>query len=150
MSSDKEANTLLKLVSINKDASNFYSSASTEAKDAQLKKTFHDLETLHNGIAVNIQKYVRGTGNDADANGTVTGQVSQFWGEMMAKISNDVDETLVSHLEEAEDRCLHSIEDAMKEKEITPAAKSLLQSELVALRKSHDYMKALKEMTKAA
>lgn len=145
-----ENNELHKLVNINKDACEFYNSAVQEAQSAEIKQTFTKLENLHRQVMGNLQNQIRINGGDPEADETLVGKGAQFWGELMAKVSNDVDTTLVKHLEEAEDRCLHSMEDAMKDDDIRPATKAALQSEMDTLRKAHDYMKALKDALKAA
>lgn len=145
-----ENNELHKLVNINKDACAFYESATKEAQSAEIKQTFRKLDELHQDVIANIQSRIRANGGKADADETFVGKTTQFWGELMAKVSNDVDETLVKHLEEAEDRCLHSMQDAIKDDDIRPETKTALQNELQTLRKTHDYMKALKEAMKAA
>lgn len=142
--------TLETLIGINKDAMEFYESARDEVKSEQLKSTFGALEDLHGEVVLNLQTHARDLGHDDDADETVIGQMKEFWGMLMAKVSNDVDETLVTHLEEAEDRCLHSMHDAIKSDTVTPETKSILEKELSALNKSHDYVKALKESMKAA
>ncbi|MCC6598863.1 MAG: PA2169 family four-helix-bundle protein [Alphaproteobacteria bacterium] len=139
-----------KLININKDACEFYESACEKAESAQLKKTFRDLEDLHKKVAADLQRHVRAHGGDSKADETFVGQTQKFWGGLMASISNDVDETLVSHLEEAEDRCLKSMKDAINDDRVTPGAKTLLMQELALLQNSHDHMKSLKNYMKAA
>lgn len=150
MSLEKENKELRKLVNINKDACSFYNTACSEAESPLLKQTFRDLESLHNDVVINIQRHIYRNGGDPEAKETLAGQASRFWTEMVAKIGNDVDETLVKHLEEAEDRCLHSLEKALQDNDIRPATKTLLQDELDALQKSHDHMKSLKDRAIAA
>ena len=145
-----ENNELHKLVNINKDACSFYESAAKEVQSAQIKQSFRKLEELHRDVMTNIQSRIRANGGKAEADETIIGKTHQFWGELMAKVSNDADETLVKHLEEAEDRCLHSMQDAIKDDDVGPETKLALQNELQTLRKTHDYMKALKDAMKAA
>jgi uncharacterized protein (TIGR02284 family) len=148
--SNQENKTLRKLININEDAAEFYESAQEKAETLAFKTTFARLENLHKMVIVNLQNTVRANGGDPEADETFVGQTVKFWGELMANISNDVNETLVTHLEEAEDRCIHSIKDAMKSDDISPATKAFLQSELTTLQRSHDYMKELKDTLKAA
>lgn len=148
--SDKENKELGKLININKDACDFYKSAQEKTQSDAFKRTFQDLENLHHNVIINLKECVRANGGRPEASDTFTGQASQMWGELMTDISNDVDETLVKHLEEAEDRCLHTVEDVINEEDITPATKTVLDSEMGALKKSHDYMKALRDSLKAA
>ena len=106
----QENKEIAKLININEDAAEFYESAQEQAKSADIKSTFANLETLHKSVIISLQNIVRMNGGKPEAEETFVGQAQQFWGELMASISNDVDETLVTHLEEAEDRCLHSIQ----------------------------------------
>ena len=148
--SKQENKELCKIININEDACEFYESAQEKVENPQLKTTLSNLENLHKDVIVNLQNHVRANGGNPDADETLAGQTRQFWGELMAKISNDVDETLVKHLEEAEDRCLHSIQEAVESDDMSISTKSILRNEMSALQKSHDYMKALKESMKAA
>ncbi len=147
---EKENEELCKLININEDACEFYESAQEQAENPQIKTVFGNLENLHKNVIISLQQKVRSNGGDPEADETFAGKTAQFFGKIAAKISNDVDETLVKHLEEAEDRCLHSIQDAMKSSDVTPSTRALLQDEYASLRKSHDYMKSLKDQMKAA
>lgn len=148
---EKENNVLSELININQDASHFYQSAAQRVENPQLANTFRDLETLHEGVAASLARQVQQNGGSAqDEDGTVSGKAAQWFGELMAKVSNDADETLVAHLEEAEDRCLHHMEDAIKDDAVRTQTKSLLTAELASLRRSHDYMRSLKQFMKAA
>lgn len=141
----EENKELSTLININEDACEFYEYAQKKAENAHIRKVFSNLETLHKDIVIKLQQQMRAQGGTADAEETLVGQTQKFWGKLMASISNDVDETLVTHLEEAEDRCLHSMEDAIKSENVSPSTRTVLQGELASLRKSHDYMKILKE-----
>ena len=146
----EENKELQKLANINKDACEFYSEAQKEVESVQLKQTFFDLEKLHQDIYENIQGKILANGGTAAAEETIVGKAQGTFGILMSKVSSSPDETLVSHLEEAEDRCLHSMQDAVANDTFLPETKNFLKSELLALRKSHDYMKAMKETVKNA
>lgn len=141
---------LEKLVHINQDACEFYMSAQDKTENPQLKMTFRNLESLHKGIAINLKHHIRTCGGTVEDDETLHGKAQKFWADLMANISNDVDETLVEHLEEAEDRCLYSMKKVINKNDMTADTRILLDNELQTLQKSHDYMKALKECMKAA
>lgn len=148
--SNIEAKELQKLIDINTDACEFYESAQDKADNPELKATFRSLESLHKSVVSDLQTRVLAKAGDKEASETMTGKATRFWGELIASVSNDVDETLVKHLEEAEDRCLHSMQDAIDNDELLPGTKDLLRKELTTLKKSHDYMKDLKDYMMAA
>lgn len=148
--SNSENKEICKLIDINKDAAGFYEDAQGKAESTYIKETFKNLEALHNDVIVNLSGYVTANGGEVDADETMVGGARQFFGELVAKVSNKPDEALVAHLEEAEDRCLHSISDAIEDDDMSPSGKALLQKELSTLQKTHDYMKALKDSMKEA
>lgn len=154
MTDIKEENKELgRLIDINKDAADFYDKALNEIESGNLKSTFSNLREIHNQVAVSLQNRLQNNGADFDtlsADGTLKGDASKLWGQLVAKVSNDVDETLVSHLEEAEDRCLHSVQDAIEKEELQAETKALLRRELSTLQRTHDHMKSLKDEMKAA
>lgn len=147
---EKENKALGELIGINQDACSFYQSAAKKVDNTQLSRTFNDLENLHASVAASLSRQIVQNGGKVDEEGTMSGKAAQWFGEVMAKVSNDADETLVSHLEEAEDRCLHHMEDAIKDDDIRTQTKSLLTAELTSLKRSHDYMRNLKQFMKAA
>lgn len=149
MSFEKESKIINHLIEINYDACKFYQDAAAQAENPKFVQTFGNLEHLHRNVVEELSRLMAEQGIHTDIEGSLKGAGARLFGELAAKISNDTDETLVSHLEEAEDRCLHSMEDAVK-KDIRPDVKATLLSELSTLRKTHDYMKSLKDSMKAA
>lgn len=145
-----ENTELQKLININEDACEFYSSAKETAESPEIEATFNKLEWLHKDVVTSLQTKVRQNGETAEADSTITGNVRKIFGEISAKLSSDKDETLVSHLEEAEDRCLHSMQDAMEGEKVSSSTKAFLQTQMSTLKKTHDFMKMLKDQMKSA
>jgi len=150
MSLRKENKILNHLADLNKDACEFYEEARDEVKSPKLKQTFGDLESLHRDVMTNLQSILVRNGGDADIDETLRGQIAQMWGELKAKVSNDFDATIVAELEEAEDRCLHAMQDAVKDTDISEPTRTRLQKDLQSLQRSHDYMKSLQDIMKSA
>lgn len=142
---DKENKVLSMLVDINQDACTFYKSALDRVQNPKLERSFSDLQKLHNSVVVDLEKQIRANGGTPDRDGTLAGKSARIFGEIIASVSTNVDETLVKRLEEAEDRCLHSMRDALDERNMQANTRALLVSELGTLQRSHDYMKALKD-----
>ncbi len=153
MSNDNkiENRALKSLINVNEDAAEFYETAQEKVEDETMISTFKSLEGLHVSVITNLQGILASNGEtDVEADETITGSTREMFATMMAKVSNDPDAMLVTHLEEAEDKCLHYIKDAMENEDISPSTKTALQNELTSLQKSHDYMKALKDQMQAA
>lgn len=147
-----ESKELSKLIDVNEDACEFYDTACGKVSDRHLKSTFLNLKAVHKGIVVNLQTYLNSRPNTGDtaANQTMIGQAKQLWGEIAARIGSHTDEIFVTHLEEAEDRCLHTMEDALESEDMNPDVKRFLGQELATLKEAHDYVKLLKQHIQAA
>lgn len=148
--SKKDIKEVCKIISLNKDASDFYHDAHQKAKSPTVQKIFKDYEDLHQGVIVNLQNYVRQNGGDPEAENTLSGNVNEMWGNLKASMTSNVDKSLIESLEEAEDRCIHSIDEAIANDDLSPAARTALKKEQKMLHKSHDYMKIMKDNVNAA
>jgi uncharacterized protein (TIGR02284 family) len=142
---DKENKLLNTLIDINQDALEFYKSALDRVRNPRLERSFSDLQRLHKAVIEDLTDRIEENGGKPDVDGTLAGRTARLLGEVMTKVRSDVDETLVSHLEEAEDRCLHSMREALDARHMQAHTRALLLSELGSLQRSHDYMKALKD-----
>ena len=144
-------NTIQNLVNICEDAREFYTDAVTQTKDPEMKRLCRQMADIRKGIIIDLRAFARQNDLKIDEpKETLGGQVNKFLGENIAKISDNTDEALIVYLEEAEDRCLHSFEDASNDNDLSPEARRLVSEELASLKKTHDYMKELKVAMKAA
>lgn len=155
MSNDQlkaEIKEVAKLVDTNKDACEFYNKAKGKVDEQQLRNKFDELCSLHNRVVDKLQSEMISRGashDDVQASETITGKANRYFGELMAAVTNSPDEKFIARLEEAEDRCLHAMEDACKNQDISNELKTVLKQQLTELRKSHDYMKSLKDLRAA-
>lgn len=142
---DKENKILENLADINQDACEFYKHALDKVQSPKLERSFADLERLHSGVVNDLEARIRANGGEPDRDGTLAGKTARMFSDILVALKSDVDETLVDRLEEAEDRCLHSMREALDEKDMHGNTRALLISELGTLQRSHDYMKSLKD-----
>lgn len=148
MTAHPEIHALKELVNINLNTCHFYETARAYVENPQLGKTFANLEALHNNVVSTLQNQIRKKGGAASTMATapVADCVTEFWGEMAANVSDNIDFHVICHLEEVEETCLTLMEDALENEEISTPTKEVLSDNLLSLQKSHAYMKALKEM----
>jgi uncharacterized protein (TIGR02284 family) len=137
------------LIDVCVDAKNFYDSAAEKADDAYVEGVFHEMASIRSNIIVDLKAYVNSHGGRVESGtlengGTLSGKTSQFFGELLADVTPNVDKTLVDRLEEAEDRSLDEFRKAI-DKDIPAEAKALVSEQLSTLRETHDNMKQLKD-----
>ena len=150
MSTEKENKLLNELAEENKNACSFYKDASNEVQHPILQHTFTNLEMLHSNVLKKVKGRIRGNGEAPDIDETIKGQIAKSWNGIKTKLSKNPDVMLVHDLEEAEDRCLDKVQSIMKNDNVSDLTKTLLESEYKKLRRSHDYMKDLKDQMQRA
>lgn len=145
-------NKLQNLIDICQDARTFYSDASEKTSDPSMKRLFGQMIDVRNGVIIDLRAHMREKGMEIEQpSETFGGKVNKFVGETVADWSDNTDEALITYLEEAEDRCLHSFQDARKDDDLSADTQTLVARELDSLKRTHDYMKELKDaMARAA
>lgn len=147
----KASHIINKLIDVSEDARRFYTDAIDKTANPEMKRLFRDMADIRKGIIIDLRQHLRNHGEVADdADGTFVGKANQFIGEKVADMTDNVDEALITYLEEAEDRSLHSFEKAVNDNDIPADTRNVLMMELETLRKTHDHMKALKEIIRIA
>lgn len=147
----KDANKeISNIININEDARNFYKAAQLETKSLVAMDIFKKYEATHGQVVDDLQNFVASNGGKAEADSTAIGAMQKVWGTVKAKVASDTDESLISSLEEAEDRCIHSIKDAIGNDDIPTEARMALKRQEGTLQQAHDYMKIMKDNAKAA
>lgn len=142
----KPSNTINKLIDISEDARRFYMDAVDRTDNPEMKQLFRDMADIRKGIIIDLRQHMRSLGEVADeADGTFIGKANQFIGEKVADMTDNVDEALITYLEEAEDRCLHSFEDSAQDNDLPAETRNVISMELQTLQKTHDHMKSLKD-----
>lgn len=141
---------ICKVININKDACEFYQEAQNTVKNLDTREIFKNYEELHRDVMTDLQSYVRKNANEAEADTTLMGEIQELWGKARASMTSNVDESLITSLEEAEDRCIHSLKDAISNDNLSAEARIVLKKQEEKLQKSHDYMKMMKDNVNAA
>jgi uncharacterized protein (TIGR02284 family) len=133
---------LNELIDICEDARKFYTDAAEQTESSRLQTTFQNIATAREGIIVNLKSHIIAIGGKIESDGTFIGQTSNLFGQLKAKVG-DTDITLVTELEDTEDKTLEAFRAAMDE-DPPEATLNLLERQTQLLNDSHIYMRNLK------
>lgn len=148
----QEIKTLKELMDINKDAQEFYSKAQSKVNDSDLRTTLKEFELLHQNAVNTFKQQLEVSGASEDTQvprETMSGKTNQLFTHFLAQFQESPDQKLVNELEEAEDKCLNTLEDAITSENLSSKTQQVLKDQLSELRKSHDHMRALKKQMAA-
>ncbi len=148
MSSD-EIKILNNLIQQCEDAQEFYEEACETTDNHEMRMLFARMKEARAPIIADLIERVKALGGEAKDAETVMGEIRASWGKLKATLSTNKDETLVSELEEVEDRSLEEFYSAVA-KNLPEQTIIMLKRHANALRKTHDIMKATQDMFKDA
>ncbi len=140
------ANTdlLKEIVETARDGANFYDSAQEKVKNQRLRAIFARMSAAKRELITGLSDYLAQTGERPPENGTLLGSLRKHYAELLATLAADDDHVYVAQLEEAEDRLLDQIQQAIEHARDT-AVRVQLQAYLPKVREWHDEMRDLKE-----
>ncbi len=145
----KNAEVLNDLVEINNDRVAGYEKAANQAKDSDLNSLFSDMARQSKEFVSELREMVRSEGEEPAKGTTVRGKIYRAWMDVKQTFSGDDRKSLLSSCEYGEDAAQRAYENALKESEISPSVRQVLEKEKKSLRASHDRIRDLRDAASA-
>lgn len=136
------SDTLGELIEICRDGHAFYMHTAEQIEDAEVHGILLEMARVRQRLLQDFLELLEDRGEQPPKGGTLWGRMRQLYAGVRAQVSDDPERVYVFELEEAEDRLLHSFEEAM----LKAAAPSrvILKRYLPLARQAHERMKNLK------
>jgi uncharacterized protein (TIGR02284 family) len=147
----EDVKVLQELCDINADAIEFYTTASAKASARNIVDKFTSLKQLHQDSEKAMQLQLKKVASKlnskvrTETKTTLSGSTRKWFSEIAAKFSGNGDKILVDQLEKAEDRCLKTIQNAVKNPNVSWNTQELLQDQYNKLKRTHHTMQDLKQ-----
>lgn len=143
----KTEHELNDLIEIARDGKDFYEEAATKVKDAELAALFTRIAGVKGRIIATLSSTVVASGGSPAEHGTMRGSMQQMYGKIRAALG-DTNYGYVAELEESEDRLLGAFREALKERELSPAAQQEIALLMPEVQECHNVMRARKHAMK--
>lgn len=145
---ENEVKEIIILISLNKDAVEFYSAAQESVVRFSLKNTFSDLEQIHGSTILRLEEIIkpisrRNSVQNADE--SFLGAAKGIFSTLALELSTRSDLILIQCLAEAEYRCLYAMEKLILDKSTSMYTRQLLQREWQTLQICYKHMIHLKQ-----
>jgi len=143
--SDKNVGTLNSLIATTLDSVDGYRKAADEANAERFKDVFLSRANERQAIVTNFQAKVRELGGNPEDDGTVLASAHRaFLGLRDALTGDRDDRAVVAEVERGEDHIKAKFESALKDDDLDPSVRQLVQTAFTSVREGHDQMSALK------
>lgn len=131
------------LVDVLDDGIGFLTMAGERAREPAHRDLFAELRVAKQAIVAEIRAQVVLDGGEPGTEGTWLGRFRQAYTDLRARLSEDTDASLVSALEQQEDRTLAAFREVAASDQPTPA-RSIAAAHLPAIQQIHDRLRTLK------
>jgi uncharacterized protein (TIGR02284 family) len=151
MFDNKNVSTLNSLIATTLDSVDGYRKAADEANAAQFKDQFLSRANERQAVVGQFQAKVRELGGNPEDDGTVLASAHRaFLGLRDSLTGERDDKAVVAEVERGEDHIKAKFESALKDEDLDPAVRQLIQTGFTSVREGHDQMSALKHQLNAS
>lgn len=121
------------------------------ARDAQFRDIFVSRANERQTVVANFQAKVRELGGNPEDDGTVLASAHRAFLGLRDALTGDRDDSaVVAEVERGEDHIKAKFESALKDDDLDPAVRQLIQTGYTSVREGHDQMSALKHQLNAS
>lgn len=141
--SNHDIDVLNGLIETTIDSSEGYREAADDADSSNYRSTFQSRASERAQVASKLQQHVRVLGGTPDDDGTVLASAHRMFVNLRNAISSG-DTAVVDEVERGEDHIKAKFEDALKDNEVTPATRDVINQCYTSVKSGHDQMRDLK------
>ena len=145
---EKTTEILNDLVSINNDRIEGYNKAEreTDNKDADLQTLFRQMASESRSYVNDLSKYVASAGDQPTDKTSLSGKIYRTWMDMKATFTGKDRKAILASCEFGEDAAQKAYDQALSSDAELPAEiRQLIMDQKSSLKKSHDYIKSLRD-----
>ena len=140
---DHDLRVVNSLIETTIDSVDGYREAGKETQNATLRTLFERRASERQASVAALQAYVVSQGGKPEDDGTVLAKAHRVFVDLRSALSKG-DESVVKEVERGEDHIKHKYEDAVKDVELTPAARDVIDKAYASVKQGHDEMSRLK------
>jgi len=140
---DHDLRVVNSLIETTIDSVDGYREAGKETQNATLRTLFERRASERQASVAALQAYVVSQGGKPEDDGTVLAKAHRVFVDLRSAMSKG-DEAVVKEVERGEDHIKHKYEDAVKDVELTPSARDVIDKAYASVKQGHDEMSRLK------
>jgi len=140
------------LIKINYDRIEGYRKAAEESKafDIELHSVFQRMADESRLNVSSLTKQVREMGGEAESGSTAMGKIYRAWMDVKATFTGSDRVAILSSCEYGEDQAQKAYKEALEEEGLDAETSSLILSQQAILKKSHDDIKRMRDLSKSS
>jgi uncharacterized protein (TIGR02284 family) len=145
----KNTEVLNDLIEINNDRVKGYEKAANQANDEDLRTVFNNMAMESRQLLTELRDRVQQVGGKPEEGTTARGKIYRTWMDVKATFGGDDRKSLLASCEFGEDAAQDAYRAALKEDDISPDIRQVLEKQKQTLRQSHDTIKRMRDTNPA-
>lgn len=138
----QDTQLLKEIIAVAQDGADFYDQAQDRVRDPSLRRLFGRMAGAKRELISSLAGDLRSMGAEPPRDGTALGALRETYARLRASLTRDDAKVYTDQLEEAEDRLLAHMREALRKAD--PQVRSQLEMHLPEVQACHDEMRNLK------
>ena len=143
MDNDKDISTLNSLIKTTLDSVKGYEDAA-EASEGRFTTPFRELGRDRQQVVAHLQEEVRRLGGEPENDGSVMGAAHRAFLNLKQSVTSSDEKAIVDEVERGEDHLKEKYEEVLRDRDLSPQARSVVEQACASVREGHDRASALK------
>lgn len=148
-SNDHDVSVLNSLIATVIDSADGYTNALKESDASRYYEVFQRRGAERQHLVTQLQGQVRTLGGTPEDDGTLLGSAHRVFTNLRNRVAGG-DKAVIDEVEAGEDHIKHKFEDAMQDREVSPAVASMIETAYATVKDGHDEIRDLKHALHAS
>jgi uncharacterized protein (TIGR02284 family) len=144
MDNSHDTTVLNTLIATTLDSMKGYRESAEHSENSTHQQFFNQMAEERSQVAADLQAHVRSLGGDPETESSTAGAAHRGWVNLKSAITGRDEQAIVNEVERGEDYIKEKFEAAMRDDELSPETRGLLEKAFASIRKGHDRASQMK------
>lgn len=144
-----DISTLNSLIATTLDSVDGYSEAAKDSENSRFTSLFTSRAAERRQVVTRLQQEVRTLGGNPEDDGTILAGAHRVFLNLKATLTGQDDKAIINEVEAGEDHIKAKFEDAIADRNLTLAVRTVIEQAYVSVKEGHDQMRDLKHSMQA-
>lgn len=142
--SSHDISTLNGLIATTLDSVDGYTEAAKDSENARFTALFTSRASERRQVVTRLQQEVRTLGGNPEDDGTILAGAHRVFLNFKAALTGKDDKAIINEVEAGEDHIKAKFEDAIADRDLSPATRAVIEQSYVSIKEGHDEMRDIK------
>ncbi|MBD3759254.1 PA2169 family four-helix-bundle protein [Rhizorhabdus sp.] len=142
--SDHDISTLNSLIATTIDSVDGYTEAAKDSQSGRFGALFTSRASERRQVASRLQQEVTRLGGKPEDDGTALAGAHRVFLNLKSMVTGQDEKAIINEVEAGEDHIKAKFEDAIRDTEVSPAVRAIIEEAYVSVKDGHDEMRDLK------